>query len=75
MVKKLKLTIKPPQNRKISTYFSIFSNFFANIKYFFYKYMDRPGTLLKKKFFLTTTKFFFTNTWTDTSIKTISLQL
>ena len=67
MVKKLKLkqlTIKP-ENRKISTYFSIFSNFVffinaltdlghfikkkifcTNIKKMFYKYMDRPGTLL-----------------------------
>ena len=47
MVKKLKLkqlTIKP-KNRKISTYFSISSNFF-----FIYKCMDQPGTLYKKKF-------------------------
>ena len=37
---------KTQKYRKISNYFSIFLNFFANIKRIFYKYMDQPGTLL-----------------------------
>ena len=40
---------KTQKNRKISTYFSIFSffsSFFCNYKKKFYKYVDHFGTLL-----------------------------
>ena len=38
---------------------SIKKNFFANIKKDFYKYMDRSGTLLQKKFLCNYNQFFF----------------